>query len=439
MKFFLCVIMLNAVNAGLFNQISLNYSSIPVIHIGVSTSSYQIEGAWNIDGRSPSIWDDFVHQTPSLIRDHSNGDTTCNSYFLIDRDIEMLKQLSVNSYRMSLSWSRLFPNDLNTINTKALVYYRTLFQKLLENNITPFVTLFHWDLPSYLQSAYGGWASPLIIEDFITYANQVYELFSDLVSNWITINEPYTFVTLGYQSGAHAPGFRDLSMSHDVALHLLQAHNAVYRSFHKKQGFDGRVSISLNSDYWFAKSDADKNTANQILVDHLGWFADPLLFGNSTIFTENVTPLKGSLDFFALNHYSSFCVDGKNKYGKIQGSIETASSWLLAYPKGLLELTGWIQNRYRLKIPIIITESGVSNHPWDSDDDDFRIAALSGFYRSLYESVEKYRANVTHYFIWSLMDNFEWAAGFTERFGLFHTDFETKNCHPKKSVSILFH
>ena len=419
----------------------------PPISIGVSTSSYQIEGAYQSDNKTLQIWDVFTHLDPSPIIDDSNADITCRAYDLFEDDVRLIHRLGLRDYRFSLSWSRLFVS-IDKPNPVGVRYYHRLLDALETYGIRPWVTLFHWDTPLFCGE---GWASPSMIQYFTSYADFCFQEFGHRVHDWITINEPFTFATLGYGQGAHAPGIHDLSLQNLVAHHLLSGHASVYHLFHNKY-YNGRISISLNSDFYYPESSDMDSTAQYMMQSRLGWFVSPLVFGDYPDVIKESLPvfsdqekqlLKGSLDFFALNHYTSYRVTLSNNFEPMPDSIPTASSWLFAYPPGMSSVIQWLHDNYLQYIPsmdMAITENGVSNFPNDSDDDHVRYIYLPLYYEQLYNARNITGINITHYFIWSLMDNFEWAAGYTERFGLFHIDFDDPNRAriPKKSVGILF-
>ncbi|XP_055910679.1 myrosinase 1-like [Eupeodes corollae] len=226
---------------------------------GVSTSAYQIEGGWNQDGKGVSIWDYFTHKTPEIVVDGSNGDIAADSYNLFDEDLKILKDLKVGHYRFSISWSRVFPNgDVSLKNQPGIDYYNDIIDKLLANGITPFVTMHHFNIPLAIQKR-GGFASPLIIDYFVNFATELFEMFGDRVKNWITFNEPLRLCQSGYGSGQSPPLLNNSGVGDYLCIHnLLKAHGASYRVY-KDKFFDkqqGKVGIALDTSYYYS-SDAD--------------------------------------------------------------------------------------------------------------------------------------------------------------------------------------
>lgn len=417
---------------------------------GVSTSAYQIEGAWDKDGKGLSIWDEFAH-TPGNIADGSNADIGPDHYHHVEEDLDLIQELGVQTYRFSLSWPRILPNGkTDLINEKGVAFYNRLIDGVLERNLEPLVTLWHWDTPLALQNEYQGWEDDKMLADFEDYARLCFEIFGDRVKNWITLNEPLTLAQLGYAAGSHAPGKREPSrLPYEIAHRMLRAHARVYHMFHRE--FDdqlGKISIALNSDFIYPGSESpeDKNAAERGLLWRMGWFADPLFMGDYPpemrercgeripVFHRE-DHIFGALDFFALNHYTSLVgfnapnndsnlfQDPEVSFQFPIGSFPSASSWLHFYPQGLRDMIEWIENRYNLvekQLSLCITESGVSTFP-NTLEDQSRINYIRD-YSTVLSQVNPDLC-ISHYCIWSVLDNFEWAVGYTERFGLIHIDF----------------
>lgn len=308
----------------------LNAERIPFLW-GTATAAYQIEGSVAVDGRTPSIWDTFSH-IPGKVFNNDNGDVADDSYVRFREDIRLMKAMGVTAHRFSLSWSRIIPDDSGTVNRKAIEHYNQFIDELLRNEIQPMVTLYHWDLPDYLERKYEGWLSSEIVTDFSHYAETCFAAFGDRVKYWITINEPWTFCYLGYVAGAFAPGRcsdrskcavgNSATEGYLAAHNVLNAHAAavhVYRTkFQTSQR--GEIGITLNHDWNepLTSSAIDVAAAERKNLFSMGWFGDPIVFGKYPDvmrqvvgarlpeFTEEQSELlRGSFDFWALNHYSA--------------------------------------------------------------------------------------------------------------------------------------
>ncbi|KAM9804518.1 lactase/phlorizin hydrolase-like [Neosynchiropus ocellatus] len=433
-----------------------------------ATASYQIEGGWRADGKGLSIWDKFAH-TPLRIFNDDDGDVACDSYNKVDEDVAILKQLKVTHYRFSISWSRVLPDGTTkNVNEAGLNYYHRLIDALLAANIQPHVTLYHWDLPQALQDD-GGWENPNIINQFKEYANFIFGRLGNKVKLWITINEPYNIANVGHGYGAAAPGisFRPGTLPYIVGHHLLMAHaeawhlyNDVYRATQK-----GMISITINSDWSEPRNpykQEDVDAARRVVQFYIGWFAHPVFNGDysdtmKTIirerslaagleksrlpeFTpEEIKRIKGTYDYFGFNHYTTvlaFPVDygGLQHYDADRGAgtigdrtwLDSGSSWLKVSPFGFRKILNFIKTEYG-NPPIIITENGISERgPVDLND-----AYRSHYYEQYLNQVLKAylldNVDIRGYTAWSLMDNLEWATGFSERFGLFYVNRSDPN------------
>lgn len=414
--------------------------------LGVSTSSYQIEGAWNEGGRTPSVWDTFCNK-PYVIRDGSNGDVACDHYHHWEEDLDWVQWLGAGAYRFSISWSRLLP-DLNVshVNPEGYTFYNNIIDSILARNITPLVTLWHWDSPQSLQDQYGTWLNDQMIDDFEGYARVCFSLFGDRVKNWITLNEPLTAASLGFGSGVHAPGV--YAREHEAAHRMIRAHARVYHMYHKE--FEptqhGRISIALNSDFVQPQdpsNEQDRLAAHRGVLWRMGWFADPLFFGQypeemrqcglPAFTTED--NVKDTLDFFSLNHYTTLEASPAYNSGFCRpqtwerfpaSSKPTTALWLHVYPDGIAGMIKWLQDRYHLvdkHMDLVITESGVATE--QSLNDDLRVEYLQGYIQKALDARDQLGLNLTIYCVWSLLDNFEWAAGYTERYGVVDVDFSS--------------
>ncbi|CCM00730.1 uncharacterized protein FIBRA_02770 [Fibroporia radiculosa] len=440
---------------------------------GYATASYQIEGSASTGGRGPSIWDTFC-KIPGKIRDGSSGDVSTDSYRLWKEDVALLKSYGVNAYRFSLSWSRIIPlgGRDDPVNEEGIAFYKGLIQELLDNGITPYVTLYHWDLPQGLHDRYGGWLNKTeIVQDYVNYAKVCFTAFGDLVQNWITHNEPWCISCLGYQKGVFAPGHKSNTEPWIVAHNLILAHAyavKLYRdSFKASQG--GQIGITLDCHWLMPYDDSPENTeaVQRGLAFKLGRFAGPIYEGaypsrvkekigdRLPEFTaDEIAVVKGSSDFFGLNTYTSQIVqdggdDETSGYVKIghtradgtQLGTQAHVAWLQSYPPGFRKLLNYLWETY--KKPIYITENGFAAKnenilPLEVVlHDKDRVEYFEGYANAMLEAVHEDGVSVKGYFGWSLLDNFEWADGYETRFGVTYVDYATQKRYPKDSARAL--
>ncbi|CAG5865922.1 unnamed protein product [Menidia menidia] len=443
-----------------------------------ATASYQIEGAWRADGKGLNIWDQFSH-TPNKVLYQDTGDIACNSYNKLDDDIAILKQLKVSHYRFSISWARVLPDGTTGhINQAGLDYYNRVVDALVAANIQPQVTLYHWDLPQALQET-GGWLNETIIPRFRDYADIMFDTLGDRVKLWITFNEPYIISVLGHVTGAHAPGDSSRPDLHPyiVAHNIIKSHAEAYHVYNDKYRpkQNGLISITVNSDWAEPRNpnkQEDIDAARRVVQWYLGWFAHPIYNGDynemfKTIirerslaaglsqsrlpeFTpEEIKRINGTFDYFGLNHYCSvlaFNVDhGNNQHleadkgaGVISDRtwLETGSSWLRITPFGLRRLLRFIKEEFG-NPPIIITENGVSESGPVDLNDPHRVYFYKNYINQVLKAYLLDGVDIRGYTAWSLMDNLEWAVGYSERFGLFYVNRSDPNLPrvAKNSVS----
>nr|AAF34651.2 putative prunasin hydrolase isoform PH-L1 precursor [Prunus serotina] len=453
---------------------------VPGFTFGTATAAYQLEGAANIDGRGPSVWDAFTHNHPEKITDGSNGDVAIDQYHRYKEDVAIMKDMGLDAYRFSISWSRLLPDGTLSggINQKGIEYYNNLINELKSNDIEPLVTLFHWDVPQALEEKYGGVLSPRIVDDFKAYAGLCYKEFGDRVKHWTTLNEPYTISNHGYTIGIHAPGrcsswYDPTCLGGDsgtepylVTHNLLPAHAAAVELYREKYQVSqkGVIGITVVS-HWFepaSESQKDIKASFQALDFMYGWFMDPLTRGDypqsmrSLVkerlpnFTEEQSKsLIGSYDYIGVNYYSSryastypddyspstppsyltdVHVNVTTELNGVPIGPQAASEWLYIYPKGLYDLVLYTQKKYNDPI-MYITENGMDefNNPKvsleraldDSNRIDYYYRHLCYLQQAIIEG-----ANVQGYFAWSLLDNFEWSEGYTVRFGINYVDYD---------------
>ncbi|XP_058723786.1 beta-glucosidase 46-like [Vicia villosa] len=468
---------------------SLDPSPLPTNFLfGTASSAYQYEGAYMSDGKGPSDWDVFTHQTPDKIMDGSNGDVAVDQYNRYLEDIGLMEAMEVNSYRFSVSWARVLPKGrFGEVNSGGISYYNRLIDALLLKGIQPFVTISHFDLPQELEDRYGGWLSPELQEDFIYLADLCFKSFGDRVKYWATFNEPDYLATYSYRQGI-APPFRcskpfgncsegDSEKEPYVAAHnVILSHAAavyIYRTkYQVEQG--GKIGIVMNCD-WFepiSNSVADKLATERAQTFTHNWILDPIIFGEYPPIMQkilgNILPkfsnkdrekLKSGLDFIGINHYTTYyvkdCFYSKCEPGpgvtRTEGSYQqsetkygvsirkpTSIEWQSVYPQGMEKTVTYVKNRYN-NTPMFITENGYgeSNNRIYTDEqylDDFnRKNYMAGHLDSLLEAIRK-GADVRGYFVWSLLDNSEWLRGYTVRYGLHHVDYATLKRTPRLSA-----
>lgn len=408
---------------------------------GAATAAYQIEGAAFEDGRTESIWDRFS-RIPGKVRNADTGDIACDHYHLWEKDVELMKTLGLKGYRFSTSWSRVLPEGKGKINQKGIDFYSRLIDKLLENKIEPFITLFHWDLPMALQDA-GGWLNRRIADWFTEYAIVMYKSLGDRVRYWSTHNEPNVFALCGYLTGKHAPGVRDASTYAQVIHHLLLSHGdaiSAGRSILPKADFG--ITLALGMDYPATDTPEDKaavdmawNIGPRALLDPIFKGRYPLMEDDSlrqfnpVILDNDLKRIAQPIDYLGINHYFSNWLTIQNNFPKIikQDLPKTDRGWIV-YPDGFRDILLKVTDEYG-KMPIYIMENGAAYPDTISDDsmvhDPLRVEYYRSYIRSLHEAI-MHGVEVKGYFAWSLLDNFEWEEGYSSRFGIVYVDYKTQ-------------
>ncbi|RLM73066.1 putative inactive beta-glucosidase 14 [Panicum miliaceum] len=454
---------------------------------GTSTSAYQIEGAYLEGNKGMSNWDVFVHKQGAIV-DGSNGDTADDHYHRYMEDIELMHSLGVNSYRFSIAWTRILPRGrFGHVNTDGVAFYDALIDALIEKGIQPFVTISHYDIPHELDKIYGGWLSPEIQKDFGYFAEVCFKVFGDRVKFWTTLNEPNLLTKFSYMDGWYPPAhcsqpfgncaFGNSSVEPYIAGHnmMLSHANAVsiYRNkFQGKQG--GHIGITVSSRWYepFQNTTADILAVERALSFGGPWFLDPIILGD---YPSEMRRILGSslpeftlkqkkklqatkLDFIGLNHYTTLyvkdCIFSPCEVDPIDGDARVVSSatghdgvligevtgspHFYSVPYGMEQVVMYYKQRYN-NTPIYITENGyaqASNSSMTAKDftnDTRRVDYICGYLSFLASAIRK-GADVRGYFVWSLLDNFEWTSGYTQRFGLYHVDFKTLKRTPKLSA-----
>jgi len=412
---------------------------------GAATASYQIEGAWNKDGKKMSIWDSFSH-TPGNVKNADKGDVACDHYHRFEEDVEIMKQLGLDTYRFSVSWPRIIPDGKGKVNQKGLDFYKRLIEKLLEAEISPTLTLYHWDLPFELQKI-GGWANRDVAEYFAEYAELMFDELGDKVDRWITHNEPWVVSFLGHHKGEHAPGLNDLKLALNASHNLLVSHGKSVERFRSKN-LDGEIGITLNlhQTYPASSSKKDKKAAKLAKENINNWFLDPIFkekypgrllniynqaVGGFEIKDDDMKLIAKEIDFLGINYYTR-AVTKYNSNNKIipisnikpEGSKYTDMGWEV-YPQGLYDLLIEIKEKYG-DLPLYITENGAAFKDELNDGrikDNERIEYLKKHFKAAHKAIEN-GVNLQGYYVWSLMDNFEWAYGYDKRFGLVYIDYD---------------
>jgi len=418
---------------------------------GAATAAYQIEGATTEDGRGESIWDRFC-RTPGKVANGDTGDRACEHYHLWREDLELMSSLGLQAYRFSISWPRIQPDGRGPVNQKGLDFYRRLVEGLLEREIAPLGTMYHWDLPQRLQDR-GGWAAREVVDRFADYSELVFDGLGDLVDNWVTHNEPWVTAFLGYAYGTKAPGLRDWHTALAAAHHVLLSHGRAVTAF-RDGNPSGRIGITLDLTHVYGEPEAGRR-----LDGHRNrWFLDPLLRGGYPadmvdLYEERVGPLDFvadgdfeeiavPIDFLGVNFYQPAVVRGRDDDGPVgveeipDDTARTAMGWRVQ-PDSLTDLLLRLKRDYG-DMPLMITENGASYDDPALDgsgviEDPRRLE----YVRDHVAAVERALAagvDVRGYYVWSLFDNFEWEHGYASRFGIVSIDFESQKRTPKRSA-----
>ena len=421
----------------------------PGFLFGTSTASYQIEGAATLDGKGASIWDTFTAE-PGRVLDGSSGTVACDHYHRWREDVELMKRLGADGYRFSVAWPRVQPSGSGPVNEPGLAFYDRLVDGLLEAGIQPMVTLYHWDLPQQLEDA-GGWLNRDTALRFGEYAALVAQRLGDRVAHWCPVNEPNVVTLLGYAQQELAPGRGLMFDALPVAHHLLLGHGLAVQAL--RASAPGQVGTATNHISVWPAADGEADKAAADLVDVL-WnrlFTDPILLGRYPEPFGDTMPgpveddlrlIAQPLDFYGVNYYNPIGVRAAAEdsavpfeFTDITGYPTTDFGWPVV-PAAMTDLLVDLGRRYPGIPPVVITENGCSygTGPDGSGvvDDQPRIDYLDAHLRAVADAVDQ-GVDVRGYYCWSLLDNFEWAHGFTQRFGLVHVDFDTLVRTPKRS------
>lgn len=424
---------------------------------GYATSGYQIEGAWNADGKGPHIWDYYVQNNASNVHNGDTGNVAANHYELYQDDMNLLAGLGSNTYRFSIQWTRLFPEGSGEINEKGVEFYSNLIDSIIASGNEPIATLFHWDLPLALQNSYGGVADPQFITDFETYSKLLIDTYGDRVKYWLTFNEPASFCKAGYLTGQWPPALTNgYEGQYNCGHNIILAHLKFSDYLHNKYP-NSKVGFALNTNWWlpYNDTDGDKEAVELALESTLAWFVDPFFkfydypksLRDSSVgqylptFTDaEKESLKTGCDFIGYNYYTSeYAIKDDNEPLGFTTSVQdpngvdigpkAGTDWLYVYPSGLRSIANWLFNRYDKDVPIWITENGTSGPGEASQtkdeikNDTFRQDYFTNHLAQLDLIINEDKIPIQVYLAWSLLDNFEWRSGYFERFGVIGIDY----------------
>jgi beta-glucosidase len=431
---------------------------------GSATAAYQIEGASGEDGRTPSIWDVFAH-TPGRTRHGDHGDIACDHYHRLDADLELMSSLGLQAYRFSLSWSRVKPEPGGATNAAGLDFYDRVVDGALARGIQPVVTLYHWDLPQWLQDK-GGWATRDVAEHFGDFTGAVLERLGDRVPRWITLNEPYCFTFIGHLEGRHAPGLRDEATAVSTVHHAMLAHGqALARIRDQAPNAYAGITLNLSDPLPASDSEADRAAAARVDLVENRMFLSPLLRGeyppDAAGFYAGVTDLgfvrpgdleliSAPIDFLGVNFYEQHLIAADageqpppanivRGTRKLRPEPPVTAGNVGIRPEALYNILTRVHREWTDR-PLWITENGLALNDYTGPDGrchdperiDYFAAHFAAAARAVAEGVP-----LEAYLVWSLMDNFEWADGYSKRFGIVYVDYPTQTRIPKSSANWL--
>ncbi|ABY95678.1 MULTISPECIES: GH1 family beta-glucosidase [Thermoanaerobacter] len=415
---------------------------------GTATSSYQIEGAVNEDGRTPSIWDTFSKTEGKTYKGHT-GDVACDHYHRYKEDVEILKEIGVKAYRFSIAWPRIFPEE-GKYNPKGMDFYKKLIDELQKRDIVPAATIYHWDLPQWAYDKGGGWLNRESIKWYVEYATKLFEELGDAIPLWITHNEPWCSSILSYGIGEHAPGHKNYREALIAAHHILLSHGEAVKAFREMNIKGSKIGITLNLTPAYPASEKEEDKLAAQYADGFAnrWFLDPIFKGNypedmmelySKIIGEfdfikegDLETISVPIDFLGVNYYTRSIVkydeDSMLKAENVPGpGKRTEMGWEIS-PESLYDLLKRLDREYT-KLPMYITENGAAFKDEVTEDgrvhDDERIEYIKEHLKAAAKFIGE-GGNLKGYFVWSLMDNFEWAHGYSKRFGIVYVDYTTQ-------------
>lgn len=425
---------------------------------GAATASYQIEGAADEDGRGRSIWDTFSH-TPGKVYRGDTGDIACDHYHRLEEDLDLMAELGLKAYRFSVAWPRIQPEGSGAANQKGIDFYRRLVEGLRKRDIEPMLTLYHWDLPQALEDR-GGWTSRETSERFAEYAKTVYKALSGEVEYWITLNEPWVSSWLGHEAGVHAPGRKSTEEALLATHHLLLGHGLAMEAMRSVNREGNQLGITLNLSPVSASREKDEAAARLVDGNANRLYLDPLFRGEypedmaehyrdasdfGFVESGDLERISAPLDFLGVNFYMRHTVREDDSPGASFPSVgariviphnaqRTAMGWPVE-AQALTEILVRVHEDYG-PVPIYVTENGIAVHdyadPEGNVNDVERVEYLDSHFRASHEAMER-GVDLRGYMVWSLLDNFEWAEGYSKRFGLVYVDYPTGKRIPKES------
>jgi beta-glucosidase len=433
----------------------VNYRFPPDFIWGAATASYQIEGGANEDGRGESVWDRFAH-TPGKVFEGDTGDVATDHYHRYQEDVQLMRQLGLKAYRFSVAWPRILPDGIGPVNEAGLAFYDRLVDALLEAQIMPLLTLYHWDLPQALQDRQGGWMSRDIVEQFAHYAGIVSQRLGDRVKYWATFNEPRVFTTQGYGAERHAPGLGRPDVNAQVAHHVLLAHGTAVPIIRQHVGADAQVGIVYSLIPVEVEDETPELLARQRVADARinRWFVEPVLrgtypavlleteeFANLKIEPGDMEIIHAPVDFVGVNYYTRNVLKADPATDRaavpirVQSGDHTAMGWEV-YPQGFYNTLKNLNDNYAPPA-IFVTENGAAYEDTISPDGRIHDEERINYLRQHLDMVGKAIQDgipLKGYFVWSLLDNFEWAYGYSKRFGIIHVDYATGERRLKDSA-----
>jgi len=422
---------------------------------GAATSAYQVEGSPLADGAGPSIWHRFTH-TPGRVLTGETGDVACDHYRRTAEDLALMREIGLTAYRFSVSWSRILPEGSGAVNSRGLDHYDAWVDQLLGAGITPMLTLYHWDLPAALDDR-GGWRNPDVAQWFADYATVLYRRLADRVPLWATLNEPWVVVDAGYVHGVHAPGQRCPFAAARAALNLLRAHGAAVQAGRAAGCHALGLVVNLEPKYPASQGEEDRAAARRADAYWNRQFLDPVLLGQipeelPALYGEAWPPwtpaelelIRTPVDFIGVNYYTRGVVrhdptafPDRAARVKVEGALYTEMDWEV-FPAGLEEVLVWLSQRYG-RPALYITENGAAfadppPTPAGVVEDPQRVEFLRQHLRAARSAIAR-GVDLRGYFVWSLLDNFEWSLGTSRRFGLVHVDFSNQRRTLKTSAT----